>query len=123
MYKKLIGIATSFAMVSALLLGSSAHSASAAPKVCGGTYEYVTMLSSIDYFTDAKIELPSEVAAIIEDAFNAQWKAAVIFGWRLTMDESRTPGWYHGPITQGPESKPVCTGATQGLGWLAGSAR
>ena len=41
-------------MVSALLLGSSAHSASAAPKVCGGTYEYVTMLSSIDYFTDAK---------------------------------------------------------------------
>ena len=54
MNKKLIGIATSFAMVSALLLGSSAHSASAAPKVCGGTYEYVTMLSSIDYFTDAK---------------------------------------------------------------------
>ena len=54
MYKKLIGIATSFAMASALIVGSSAHSASAAPKVCGGTYEYVTMLSSIDYFTDAK---------------------------------------------------------------------
>jgi hypothetical protein len=28
------------------------------------------------------------------------------------MDESRTPGWYHGPITQGPEPKPVRTGAT-----------
>ena len=54
MYKKLIGIATSFVLVSALIVGSSTHSASAAPKVCGGTYEYVTMLSSIDYFTDAK---------------------------------------------------------------------
>jgi hypothetical protein len=38
-----------------------------------------------DYFTDAKIELPLDVAhhwckfVIIEDAFNARWKAAVIF--------------------------------------------
>jgi len=71
-----------------------------------------------DYFTDVKIELPSDVAhhrhkfAIIEDAFNVQWKATVIFGRRLKMDESRTPCWYHGPITQGPEPKPVRTGAT-----------
>ncbi len=28
------------------------------------------------------------------------------------MDESQTPGWYHGLITQGPEPKLVCTGAT-----------
>jgi hypothetical protein len=28
------------------------------------------------------------------------------------MDESRTPGWNHGPITQGPEPKPAHTGAT-----------
>ncbi|KAL3765170.1 hypothetical protein ACHAW5_008589 [Stephanodiscus triporus] len=71
-----------------------------------------------DYFGDVKVESPSDVAhhrrkfAIVEDAFNARWKAAVIFGRRLTMDESRTPGWYHGPIMQGPEPKPVRTGAT-----------
>ncbi len=28
------------------------------------------------------------------------------------MDESRTPGWYKGPITQGSEPKPVCNGTT-----------
>jgi hypothetical protein len=50
--------------------------------------------------------------AIIEDAFNEQWKAALIFERQLTMDESRTPGWYHCPITQGPEPKPVHTSAT-----------
>ena len=71
-----------------------------------------------DYFTDVKVESPLDVAhhrrkfAIVEDAFNARWKEAVIFGRRLTMDESRTPGWYHGPTTQGPEPKPVRTGAT-----------
>ncbi len=71
-----------------------------------------------NYFTDVKIELQTEVEhhhcrfAIIEDAFNKQWKEAMIFGWRLTMDKSRTPGWYHGPITQGPEPKPVRTSAT-----------
>ncbi len=32
--------------------------------------------------------------------------------WRLTMDESRTPSWYKGPITQGLEPKPVQTGMT-----------
>jgi hypothetical protein len=71
-----------------------------------------------DYFTDVKVESPTEVAhhcrkfAIIEDAFNEQWKEAVIFRQQLTMDESRMPSWYHGPITQGPEPKPVRTGAT-----------
>jgi hypothetical protein len=65
-----------------------------------------------------KVESPGEVAhhhqkfAIIEDAFNKQWKEAMIFGWWLMMDKSQTPGWYHGPITQGPEPKPVHTGAT-----------
>jgi hypothetical protein len=28
------------------------------------------------------------------------------------MDESQMPGWYHGPITQELEPKPVCTGLT-----------
>jgi hypothetical protein len=71
-----------------------------------------------DYFTDVNVELPTVVAhhcckfAIIEDAFNEQWKEAVIFGQWLMMDKSQTLGWYHGPITQGPEPKPVCTGAT-----------
>ncbi len=71
-----------------------------------------------DYFTDVKVKSPSEVAhhcckfAIIEDAFNKRWKEAMIFRWQLTMDESQTTGWYHGPITQGPEPKPVHTGAT-----------
>jgi hypothetical protein len=70
------------------------------------------------YFTDVKVESLLGVAhhrhkfGIIEDAFNARWKVAVIFGWQLMMVECRTPGWYHGPITQGPEPKPVCTGAT-----------
>ncbi len=69
-------------------------------------------------FNDVKIELPSHVAhhhfkfAIVEDAFNLQWKAAVIFGQQLTMDKSQTPGWYHGPITHGLVPKPVCTCAT-----------
>jgi len=71
-----------------------------------------------DYFTDVKVQLPSDVAhhcckfAIIEDAFNSRWRAAMIFGRRLTMDKIGTPCWYYGPITQGPEPKPVHTGAT-----------
>lgn len=65
-----------------------------------------------DSFADGKVESPAECAwhrrkfAIVEDAFNRRWKEAVTSGRRLTMDESRTPGWYHGPITQGPEPKP-----------------
>jgi hypothetical protein len=70
------------------------------------------------YFVDKKVESPIDIAhhcrkfGIFEDSFNARSKAAVIFGRRLTMDESCTPGWYHGPITQGPEPKPVRTGGT-----------
>ncbi len=65
-----------------------------------------------------KVESPGEVShhrckfAIIKDAFNKQWKEAVIFGRRLMMDESQTPAWYHSPITQGLEPKPVRTSAT-----------
>ena len=69
-------------------------------------------------FVNKKVKLPIDIAhfcrkfAIIEDTFNACWKAAVIFGRQLTMDKSRTPGWYHRPITQGSEPKPVRNGAT-----------
>ena len=71
-----------------------------------------------DFFTDSKIESPAECAwhrrkfAIVKDTFNWCWKEAVTSGWRLMMEESQTPGWYHGPITQGPEPKPVRTGTT-----------
>jgi hypothetical protein len=71
-----------------------------------------------DYFGDVKVESPPDVAhhrrkfAIVENAFNGKLKVVVIFGRRLTMDESHTPGWYNGPITQGPEPKPIRTGAT-----------
>ncbi len=68
-------------------------------------------------FVNEKLELPISAThhwreyAIIEDAFNEQWKAAVIFGQQLMMDKSCTPGWYKGPITQGSEPKPACMGA------------
>ena len=74
-----------------------------------------------DSFSDSKVESPSDSAwhrrkfGMVEDAFNRRWKEAVTSGRRLTMDESRTPGWYHGPITQGPEPKPVRTGANKKL--------
>jgi hypothetical protein len=47
-------------------------------------------------YGDVKIDTPADVAhhcckfAIVEDAFKARWKTAMIFGWRLTMDESQT---------------------------------
>ena len=71
-----------------------------------------------DMYDDKKADSPSNVAhhrckfAIVEDAFNERWKAAVIFGRQITMDKSRTAGHYHSPITQGPDPKPICTGAT-----------
>ncbi len=82
----------------------------------------------IDSFADGKVESNAECAwhrqkfAIVKDACNRHWKEAVTSGRRLTMDESRTPGWYHGPITQGPEPKPVRTSpevlqAASGLMW------
>ena len=67
---------------------------------------------STDMFADVKVEVQWGVAhhcskfAIVEDAFNAKWKATVIFGRRLTIDESCISGWYKGPITQGPKPKP-----------------
>ncbi len=47
-----------------------------------------------------------------EDGFNRQWKECLIFGRWLTFDESHVAGWYHIPITQGPDPKPIRTGAT-----------
>ena len=50
--------------------------------------------------------------ATLEDGFNKRWKECVKFGRRLTFDESRVAGWYHSPITQGPDPKPIWTGTT-----------
>ena len=33
-----------------------------------------------------------------------------MFGRWPTFDKSRVAGWYHSPITQGPDPKPKCTG-------------
>jgi hypothetical protein len=50
--------------------------------------------------------------SMFEDGFNRRWKECVIFGRWLTFDKSRVAGWYHSPITQGPDLKPIRTGAT-----------
>ena len=41
-----------------------------------------------------------------------RWQAIVNFGRWITTDESRVAGWYHSPMTNGPEPKPIRTGAT-----------
>jgi len=50
--------------------------------------------------------------SMFEDGFNRRWKECVIFGCWLTFNESRVAGWYHSPITKGPDPKPIRTGAT-----------
>ncbi len=50
--------------------------------------------------------------AMLEDGFNTRWKECVEFGKWLMFDKSRVAGWYHSPITQGPDPKPIRTGAT-----------
>ena len=49
---------------------------------------------------------------MFKDGFNIWWKECVEFGKWLTFDKSRVAGWYHSPITQGPDPKPIWTGAT-----------
>jgi hypothetical protein len=63
-------------------------------------------------FTGGEVESPK--FAIIEYAFNQHWKDVMTSGCWLTMDESQTPRWYHGPVTQGPEPKHICTGLATG---------
>jgi hypothetical protein len=50
--------------------------------------------------------------SMFEDGFNHRWNECTIFRRWLTFGESRVAGWYHIPITQGPDPKPICTGAT-----------
>ena len=71
-----------------------------------------------DTYTDRKTCSPDGTAhhrqkfSMFEDGFNIRWKECVEFGKWLTFDESRVAGWYHSPITQGPDPKPIRTGAT-----------
>ena len=50
--------------------------------------------------------------AVLEDGYNKRWQAIVKFGRWVTADESRIAGWYHSPMTVGPEPKPIRTGCT-----------
>jgi hypothetical protein len=50
--------------------------------------------------------------SMFKDGFNHRWKECLILGRWLTFDKSCVAGWYHSPITQGPDPKPICTGAT-----------
>ncbi|KAL3764001.1 hypothetical protein ACHAW5_000040 [Stephanodiscus triporus] len=71
-----------------------------------------------DVYTDAKKSSPDGTAhhrrkfSLFEDGFNHWWKECVTFGQWLTFDKSRVAGWYHSPITQGPDPKPIRTDAT-----------
>ncbi len=49
---------------------------------------------------------------MFKDGFNRWWKECLILGRWLTFDKSHVAGWYHSPITQGPDPKPIHTGAT-----------
>jgi hypothetical protein len=71
-----------------------------------------------DVYGDSKKCSPEGTAkhcqkfSVFEDGFNRQWKECTIFGRWLTFDESRVAGWYHSPITQGPDPKHIHTGVT-----------
>ncbi len=49
--------------------------------------------------------------SVFKGGFNCWWKECLILGCWLTFDKSRVAGWYHSPITQRPDPKPICTGA------------
>ncbi|KAL7540064.1 hypothetical protein ACHAXR_010797 [Thalassiosira sp. AJA248-18] len=68
-----------------------------------------------DFYDDSKEYIREDTAnhrqkfGMLEDAYNAQWQAMVLFGRCMTADESPIAGWYHSPMTMGPEPKPIRT--------------
>jgi hypothetical protein len=50
--------------------------------------------------------------SMFEDGLNHRWQECTIFGCWLTFNKSPVAGWYHSPITQGPDPKSIRTGAT-----------
>ncbi len=71
-----------------------------------------------EVYMDQKQSSPENTAhhrqkfSMFKDGFNRWWKECLIFRCWLTFDESRVAGWYHSPITQGPDPKPIHTGTT-----------
>ena len=71
-----------------------------------------------DVYVDKKKCSPEGTAhhrrkfSMFKDGSNRWWKECLIFGCWLTFDKSRVASWYHSPITQGPDPKPIRTGAT-----------
>ena len=71
-----------------------------------------------DVYADSKKCSPEGTAkhrqkfSMLEDGFNRRWKECTTFRRWPTFDESHVAGWYHSPITQGPDPKPIRTGAT-----------
>ena len=71
-----------------------------------------------DTYTDRKTCSPDGTAhhrqkfSMFKDGFNSWWKECDEFGKLLTFNESHVAGWYHSPITQGFDPKPIRTGAT-----------
>ncbi len=49
---------------------------------------------------------------MFEDGLNIWRKECVKFRKWLPFDKSHVAGWYHSPIMQGPDPKPIWTGAT-----------
>ncbi len=49
---------------------------------------------------------------MFEDGFNRWYKECLNFGRLLIFNKSRVVGCYHSPIMQGPDRKPIRTGAT-----------
>ena len=49
---------------------------------------------------------------MFEDGFNRWHKECLNFGRLLIFNKSRVVGCYHSPIMQGPDRKPIRTGAT-----------
>ena len=71
-----------------------------------------------DMYADSKKCSPEGTAkhrqkfSMFEDGFNRRWKECTTFGRWLTFNDSRVAGWYHSPITQGSDPKPIHTSAT-----------
>ena len=60
-------------------------------------------------YTSPDLEQHRRKFGDVKDAFNKKWKECVTFGKWLTFNEIRVAGWYHSPITCGPEPKSIRT--------------
>ena len=71
---------------------------------------------------DAAAHHHSRQFSTSEDGCNHRSEECVVFGrcWlTFEFDESRVAGWYHSPIAQGPDPKPIFAPAQQSTRWLS----